>query len=330
MKGVYFITTLLIGLSLACSLGGMLPSSEETATPSLLPPTQPVDAAPSPAAGGESPTMASYRIWVETNHSLDYPIHGCTVHSDILDSVVEEGGGVIPLGESYFYITWFPENWELITEKRLIVSLHGNGGCAEKNFNWWLKPAQEQGFAIAALQYAQQPGASNEPEDLDFMDAQEVYESIRTILDDLQMYAPLDETLIVYHGFSRGSALSFQMALMDRAPEGLGAFAAFISDSGGGFAETNGEIPGYIQNAPTDAYLGAHFWLYCGGKDHNGRTCQDMERMEKIIPTLGGVVDELYQFDPGGHGIFITAEKGNKSPPLQALFEYLQRLAARE
>lgn len=152
------------------------------------------------------------------------------------------------------------------------------------------------------------------------MDAQEIYESIRTILGDLQAHAPLDDALFVYHGFSRGSAFSFQVALMDRAPEGMGAFASFISDSGGGFADTGGEIPGYIQNAPANAYQGAHFWLYCGGADHNGRTCQDMDRMEKIVPTLDGVVDELYKFDPGGHGIF---NSGQKSPALEAMFEYI-------
>ncbi len=134
--------------------------------------------------------------------------------------------------------------------------------------------------------------------------------------------------LILYHGFSRGSALSFQIALMDRGNDGMGFFSSFISDSGGGFAETGGEIPGYIQNAPADAYQGAHFWLYCGGKDHNGRTCQDMDRMEKIIPTLSGTVDELYKYDPGGHGIFITAENGGKSPALQALIEYIQGIKA--
>ncbi len=155
---------------------------------------------PVPLEGDDSPTMETYRAWLQENHTIDFPGHGCADQAGILQSVSELGGGVIPLDENYFYITWFPENWEAIaaSDKRLIITLHGNGGCAEKNFNWWLRPAQEHGYASVALQYAQ---VGSSPDELDFLDAQQVYENIEIILEDLGSHAPLEDALIRHGSF---------------------------------------------------------------------------------------------------------------------------------
>ena len=264
---------------------------------------------------------------MRAQHTLDYDNHGCEGQAGILSSVVDAGGAVIPVGENRFYMTWFPENWEILSNRKLILTLHGVGGCAERNFEWWLPLAQKHGYAIAALQYAEADIRNVDPEEkYVFNDAHEIYTNLKAILTDLDTHCPLNDTAAVYHGFSKGSTLSFHIAMLDRSPEGIAAFSTFISDSGGAFAKPGGAVPGYLENAPQSAYWGAHFWLYCGEKDNRGRVCQDVDRMVRIILPLAGYVDAVYKFPPGGHGIFITGQDGEQSPPIAAMTKYINEL----
>jgi hypothetical protein len=143
------------------------------------------------------------------------------------------------------------------------------------------------------------------------------------MFDTLQNYCPLDNTSIIYHGFSRGSARSFEIALLDRADDGAQLFSTFISDSGTGLAEHKGQMPPMLQAAAPDAYSGARFWLYCGEQDHEGQTCRGMTKMEQFIPAHGGTVDAFYKYPPGGHGIFNTVKPNGPGKALTALFEYI-------
>ena len=175
---------------------------------------------------------------------------------------------------------------------------------------------------MVSLQYAQQPGASSEPEDLDFMGVGDVYDSLTTALTDLRAHCPLDGVPIIYHGFSRGSAISFDIALHDRGPEGMRAFAAFISDSGSSLAAGDGQPPDYVLNSSSDAYNGVHFWLYCGAQDHDGMTCEGMDKMAELLPMHGATV-ELFQYQEGGHGIFIRGRDEATTPAIEAMLEYI-------
>ena len=277
------------------------------------------------SAGGETaPTLASCQAWIQERHSMDYPDHGCQEHADVLSSVADNGGGIIPLQDSKFYIVWFPDDWDHLAQRTLIVTLHGSGGCAERVYQWWSRPAAEHNYALVALQYARADATAEEGYAFD--DADQIYDNLRTIFADLQAHCPLDDTVVVYHGFSRGSARSFEIALLDRAAGGMGIFDAFISDSGTGFAETGGEMPDYLQTADADAYSGARFWLYCGGEDHEGQTCEGMKRMGPLLEERGATVT-TYRYAPGGHGIFATVQPGDPpSPALTAMYEYIDSL----
>ncbi|HHJ07315.1 MAG TPA: hypothetical protein ENK24_07430 [Anaerolineae bacterium] len=83
------------------------------------------------------PTMASCNAWLQQTHSLDYPGHGCSEHADILRAVKDDGGSVIPLQDDKFFIARFPDNWDALNKRTLIVTLHGSGGCAERLYQWW-------------------------------------------------------------------------------------------------------------------------------------------------------------------------------------------------
>jgi predicted esterase len=277
--------------------------------------------------GSSAPTLATCQAWIQENHSLDYPDHGCQEHTDILNAVASNGAGAIPLGDSKFFITWFPDDWENLTNRKLIVTLHGSGGCTERVYQWWARPASERNYALVALQYARQDETTEEGYAFD--DSDQIYANLRTVFDQLQTYCPLDDTAVVYHGFSRGSARSFKMGLLDRAEDGMNLFSAFIADSGTELAETGGEIPAYLQDAPPDAYSGAPYWLYCGGQDHDGQTCDDMRRLGPVLEEHGATVT-TYRYEPGGHGIFSTVQPGGPpSPALNAMFEYIDALEAR-
>ncbi len=281
----------------------------------------------SSAGGGAAPTLASCRAWLQENHSLDYPGHGCQEQADVLNSVADQGGSVIPLQDDRFFIARFPDNWEQQAHKTLIVTLHGSGGCAERLYQWWSRPAAERGYALVALQYARADATTEEGYAFD--DADQIYDNLRTVFAELEAHCPLDDATVVYHGFSRGSARSFEIALLDRAADGMGVFDAFLSDSGTGFAETGGEMPDYLETAGPDAYQGARFWLYCGGKDHEGKTCEGMKRMGPLLEERGATVD-TYRYAPGGHGVFATVEPGGPpSPALRAMLAYVDSLSDR-
>lgn len=216
----------------------------------------------------------------------------------------------------------FPENWETLPDRRLIVTLHGNGGCAEKLFQFWNKPGTQRNYAIAALQYAEEDASGN----FLFDDSVLIYKNLRIMLDMLREHCTLENVPIVLHGFSRGSARTFELAVLDRADDGMKAFSAFISDSGTVFPENAGQLSALLQQAAPDAYRGAHFWLYCGGRDHGGQTCRGMEKIQHFVLAHGGVVNEFYQHPTGGHGIFITATQQGPGQALTALFDYIEAL----
>jgi predicted esterase len=270
-------------------------------------------------------TFAACRTWIQANHRIDYPDHGCAQQADVLNTVKKVGGGVIPIGPNRFFIVWLPEDWDKQPNRKLVVALHGNGGCAERMFKFWNTMSSQQTYAIVALQYAEEDSSGG----LHFDDSPRIYEHLRTTLSQLREHCPVADIPVVLHGFSRGSARTFELAVMDRAATGMKAFSAFISDSGTVFPEYQGNFSPFLQDVEADAYNGAHFWLYCGGNDHRGRTCQGLKKMQRFVLAHGGTVDEFYKYPPGGHGIFITGRPQRPGRALTALFDYIDKLENR-
>ncbi|MBW2305128.1 MAG: hypothetical protein JRF57_15615 [Deltaproteobacteria bacterium] len=268
------------------------------------------------------PTFADCKAWIQAHQGFDFPNHGCEKQAGVLKTVREAGGGFIPIDAGRFFIVWFPDDWNKQRNKRLIVALHGSGGCAERMFKFWHVMRSRHSFAVAAVQYAEVDAAGN----LRFDDSARIYELLRATLNQLKSHCPLDGVPVVLYGFSKGSARTFELAAMDRAPEGMKAFSAFISDSGAVFAEYQGQLSPFLQHLGPSAYRGAHFWLYCGGKDHGGRTCRGMKRMAHFVRAHGGTVDRFYTHPPGGHGIFITGRPQRLGGALTALFDYINQL----
>ena len=238
--------------------------------------------------------------------------------------LAQAGGTIESLPDGFSYLQWFPANWESRTDKRIIMTLHGSGGHAERMFHLWYRNSQAHGCAIIAPQYARDDEGQGS---MRFEDSPAIYDQLRIIVQRLRQGDKAnDHTVLVLHGFSRGAARVFELAALDRAPDGMRAFSAFIADSGTTMAENHGQISPMLRQLSPSAYQGARFWLYCATGDHDGRTCQGMRRMREFITSHGGLVDDLCMFESNKHGLLITGGPRKSSSALNRLFSYIAHL----
>ncbi len=284
---------------------------------------------PLATAQDNAPTLATCTAWLRENQqppSTSFADHGCQEESQLtaLDMAFGAGAGVVPVGDERFAIAWFPPTWEQQSDQRLIFSLHGSGGCAERLSSWWLRASKGRGYAVVALQYAQL-GADGE---YVFDESEEVYAHLLSAYETIGEHCPIEDATVILHGFSRGSEEIYHQAALDYSEDGEHLFAAFVADSGAGFVLSEGRDPAFIHDGDPDLFGGAHFWLYCGGHDHEGRTCEGMERMQPLLEAHGAVVDALYTYPEGGHGILPTFNNGRPSRALRDFFTYLDNVGA--
>jgi len=232
------------------------------------------------------------------------------------------------VGEERYYLVYFPAGWETDPGQKVIVTLHGTGGCAEWMVNHWYQASSpDHAWALVALQYYDR-------ESQQYDDDTVLYENLKTVFRDLTAHCPVGESSFFYHGFSRGSAQSFPLAIRDRAEAQI--FSAFIADSG--CAGLNYPT---LREAPEDALAGARFWLWCGQNDvstvdASRMTCDGMEEdMVPYVEVHGGVVDGFVREEGVAHGMFNGCpEDGSDDchmrtsddpgPSLPLLFEYLE------
>ena len=304
------------------------PSGPEPTPPATSPAPKEPTATPTAALPAvEEPTMEECRQWLASSQELAVPI-ACPDWTFFRDELFKRGGGVFPVGDDRYYLVWFPDDWESVTDRKIIVSLHGTGGCAEWMLNHWYQTSTaEHAWALVALQYYDRQSKQ-------YDDDAVIYQNLQTLWADLQSHCPVAGSALFYHGFSRGSAQSFAVAIRDRASEQL--FAAFIADSG--CAGLNYPT---LRDAPADALAGARFWMWCGENDvstvdHDRMTCDVMqEDMRPYVEEHGGGVDALIQEEGAAHGMFsgCTAEDdadctprkaGSLGPSLPLLFEYIE------
>jgi beta-lactamase superfamily II metal-dependent hydrolase len=275
----------------------------------------------------EEPTLEECRQWLASSEELAVPI-ACPDWSFFREELFKRGGGVFPVGDNRYYLALFPDDWETLTDRKIIVSLHGTGGCAEWMLNQWYQTSSlDHSWALVTLQYYDQESRQYDNDEI-------IYQNLQAVLDGLHTHCPIAGSDLFYHGFSRGSAQSFPVAIRDRA--GRRAFSAFIADSG-----CSGLDYPTLRNQPADALAGARFWMWCGENDvstvdSNRMTCDVMEEnMRPYVQDHGGQVDALIREDGGGHGMFNDCAEndpedcgnrtaGNLGPSLPLLFEYIE------
>ncbi len=246
----------------------------------------------------ESPTMDTCEAWLKDSSGLQVPEEACEGDWDTFRAELQAlGGGVFPVGDGRYFLVYFPTGWAPETGK-MVVALHGTGGCAEWMLNWWYQATTGvRTYALAALQYYDRSTG-------EYDDDATIYANLQSMMAQLRGHCPLETTHVFYHGFSRGSAQSFPVAVRDRAGEKI--FSAFIADSG-----TAGLDYDTLADAPDDALTGSRFWMWCGENNcssvppYSSTMCERMsEDMVPYVEGHGGTVDALVQDPLGCHGVF--------------------------
>ncbi len=197
-----------------------------------------------------------------------------------------------------FYLQWFPLN-ATPASSPLLVTLHGTAGTAFDEFYLWHQYAAAHGVGIIAIQWYR--GAAASPPN-DYFDDVMLYRDIDTALTRIQY--PSNNAF--FHGFSRGSAMSYAIAFRDQEiPLGKNYFCTVMSNSGK--ADSTYYLYNQI-NAGTyghSLFNGLQWAMYCGGLDPGPLTCCNaMNNSRNWVQANGGTVG-LYISDPNlGHGGF--------------------------
>lgn len=192
-----------------------------------------------------------------------------------------------------FSIWWQPSATS--TPAATIVTLHGHASYATDDFYLWQPYAQARGYAVLALQWWFGGGEATS----DYYQPQDMYPLIAALLTE----KGISPGTVLFTGFSRGSAVSYAMTVLD-AVRGRRYFGMTLSNAGGAATDypPNQEIEaGVYGNKP---FSGVKWGMYCGEKDP-GSVCAAMNDARAWVTRHGATV-VLYIDDPDGdHGGFM-------------------------
>ncbi len=281
------------------------------------------------------PTWETCQEWIA--HSAAYPAtvpsSRCPDESEKgRNEIIEAGGGIFPAGDNMYYLVRFPASRDQFDGMSVVFTLHGPAGCAEDVFEDWYTMTQQMSvprdYAIVSLQYWD----PERPFQLDaYDDDQSVYANLVSITTEIAEHCPVAELPKFLYGFSRGSTLTFSIAVDDRAAEGLHLFSAFVADSGAWSAE--GPLPDtlqeVVQNDRYNAFDDARFWLYCGQNDmtetgvDNATMCEVMDNARDFVVSYGGNIDRFFVAEQGAHGMFSDRTPQTPGKALEELFNYI-------
>lgn len=204
--------------------------------------------------------------------------------------------------EESFFVFWIPPKY---SSQRIMVALHGTGGTAYDEVKDELEMAEKYDYMIIGIQW--------------FNRGKKLYYpalKVNRIIDKALQYIgeKYNNSLekIAFIGFSRGSAISYELAYIDKQFKKY--FDLIIAHSGGipfDFVIAPGENPNPDKflldltkgNLGKEPFKGINFILYAGKKDEQWgeRMYQYMENTKIIINKYGGNVIEMILDEHGTH-----------------------------
>ncbi len=219
------------------------------------------------------------------------------------EKVKQEGAQVVIWPEkNNFFAYYIPPGY---ASGRIMVAVHGTGGNPYEELKDEIPMARTHDYMVVAMNwYKPKTG---------FFKAEELYGDILQALSFIQKKTGNDLSRVGYIGFSRGSAVSYEVAYLDAKNERI--IDIFISHSGG--IPRNFKIEAKSPGAEPDEFFkmlalgqlgeaplkGAQFFLYSGDKDESwGPTMSEqMEYANELIPKNGGQVLEWVRRADLGH-----------------------------
>lgn len=213
-----------------------------------------------------------------------------TSQDSYYQQAIDSGAEIIPVDENEsFAVWWAPENFDP-AEDPVIVSLHGHGGWATKDFTVWQSTLQERGYAYLGLQWWFGRSLDNSG----YYEPDIIYDLIREQLIALG----IQPGRVILQGFSMGSARSYAITEADQLSEEP-YFAVTIANAGP-----------YVDNYPPNTNINhladTHWILYCGVLDVEAKYgCSQMGYTKTWLESEGAIVDLFIEDATGGHGGFM-------------------------
>jgi predicted esterase len=217
--------------------------------------------------------------------------------------------------EHSFAALWTPTNFR---SGRIMILLPGTGGTPYEGMKDELSLARKYDYMVAGVQW-------RDRDTQQFFDAETVYRLVDRTLRHAAAHDKADLSKVALSGFSRGGAISYEVAWLDAQSNRY--FKLIIAHSGGVpldavVAPRESRHPGHFfseLNAGKlgpDAMKGCNFFLYSGDKDEQwgGKMSEKMENATKVLPLAGANVVEWVRDPNGGHmGYFKTPEIHEKA-----------------
>lgn len=225
----------------------------------------------------------------------------------------------LPEEESFFAV-YTPS---VVQKSRIMVGVHGTDGTPYEELKNEVDFADQYGYVVLGVQW------HNKAADT-YATPKSVYRIIGKALDHLKRTTGNDLSRVAYVGFSRGSAISYEVTWRDRESRKL--FDLTVSHSGGIPTELpvapQGDDPGVFYNALTKGTLGGapmsgtQFFLYCGEKDEQfgAQMCQWVNNAKTLIERNAGSVVRLID-DPVGKHAGYRANPSNHMAGVQAFID---------
>lgn len=180
-----------------------------------------------------------------------------------------------------FFCYWLPDNWSSISDKHLMLLLHGSDGTAYGRIAHLYQTASNQGFGIASIQWG---WAVKDGEAYQYLHDTEtglriVYHIMTLALDYIKNAHGLTRSNSAWNGFSMGSSASVAYAWLDR--EGGNNYIAQFMGIAGPLHMSCDFISNIACGNYGDTILSnQNFYLWCGTADGaEGPDCTTCENM---------------------------------------------------
>jgi len=204
--------------------------------------------------------------------------------------------------EERFFVVWAPLGRPV---DRAMVLLHGTGGTAYDEVADEIAMAKKHGYALIGIQWLDKKTGR-------YDSAEKINRMIERALSFYKKrYGPLKT--VALSGFSRGGAISYEVAYLDN--QGEKNLKLIIAHSGGipidnVVAPREDNTPGKFYSDLTTGRLGSNgfegqsFFLYAGCQDEQwgSSMCEKMEYTKGVIEKNGGSVVGCIIDQQGKHG----------------------------